>query len=272
MILELKRDNARLQRNIGLHIEKNDMSLRCVIPTIYDGVLYFEDYYAQFLTIAAHHGWDDTIKGIVLHSHLEGKALSVAGACNTFVEMVDALSEACGREKGDAAVLKLQSRCQKQGESLEEFSIDIVGLVCCAYSSADAHTLSKITIDAFINSIDDPTVRYLCDYIQNLHDRLEDAYRIVWENLQVATERNNAFVKTHGKPFRKIDLSWVVEKRRKKEECPKLTPKWRGPFLVRRILNDVLVEVQIFARKSCVYHTDLLKHCFSNDLMTYPFG
>ncbi|ELU08922.1 hypothetical protein CAPTEDRAFT_206998 [Capitella teleta] len=237
MILELKRDNAHLQRNIGLHIEKNDMSLRCVLPTKYDGVLYFEDYYAQFLTIAAHHGWDDTIKGIVLLSHLEGKALSVAGACNTFVEMVDALSEACGREKGDAAVLKLRSRCQKQGESLEEFSIDIVDLVCCAYSSADAHTLSKITIDAFINSIDDPTVWY-----------------------------------PHGKPFREIDLSWVVEKRRKKEECPKLTPKWRGPFLVRRILNDVLVKVQISARKSCVYHTDLLKHCFSNDLMTYPFG
>ncbi|ELU00533.1 hypothetical protein CAPTEDRAFT_185334 [Capitella teleta] len=99
----------------------------------------------------------------------------------------------------------------------------------------------------------------------NLHDRLEDAYRIVWENLQVAAEQNNAFAKTHGKPFRKSDLCWVAEKRQKKGECPKLKPKWRGPFLVR-ILNDVLVEVQISARKSCVYHTDLLKHCFSNDL------
>ncbi|ELU15032.1 hypothetical protein CAPTEDRAFT_199047 [Capitella teleta] len=92
-ILELERDNARLRRNIDLHTEKNDMSLRYIRPTKYDGVLYFEDYYAQFLTVAAHHGWDDTTKGIVLLSHLEGKALTVAGACNTFAEMVEALSD-----------------------------------------------------------------------------------------------------------------------------------------------------------------------------------
>ncbi|ELT95749.1 hypothetical protein CAPTEDRAFT_191738 [Capitella teleta] len=130
-ILELERDNTRLRRNIDLHTEKNDniMSLRYIRPTKYDGLLYFVDYYAQFLTVAAHHGWDDTTKGIVLLSHLEGKALSVAGACNTFAEMVEALSDACGREKGDAAALKLRSRCQKQGESLEELSRDIVGLV-----------------------------------------------------------------------------------------------------------------------------------------------
>ncbi|ELU14477.1 hypothetical protein CAPTEDRAFT_187680 [Capitella teleta] len=92
-LLELERDNARLRRNIDLHTEKNDMSLRYIRPTKYDGVLYFEDYYAQFLTVAAHHGWDDTTKGIVLLSHLEGKALTVAGACNTFAEMVEALSD-----------------------------------------------------------------------------------------------------------------------------------------------------------------------------------
>jgi hypothetical protein len=118
----------------------------------------------------------------------------------------------------------------------------------------------NMPIDVVLGSLNDETSQDLCDYVQNLHDR------IVWENLQVAAERNSAFVKTHGKPFCESDLCWVAEKRRKKGECPKLKPKWRGPFLVRRILNDVLMEVQISGRKSCVYHTDLLKHCFSNDL------
>ncbi|ELU18541.1 hypothetical protein CAPTEDRAFT_198792 [Capitella teleta] len=117
-------------------------------------------------------------------------------------------------------------------------------------------------VDVVLGSLNDETSQDLCDYVQNLHNRLEDAYRIVWENLQVAAERNDAFVKTHCKPFRESDLCWVAEKKLKKGECPKLKPKWRGPFLVRRILNDVLVEVQISARKSCVYHTDLLKQCF----------
>ncbi|ELT89702.1 hypothetical protein CAPTEDRAFT_193694 [Capitella teleta] len=117
-------------------------------------------------------------------------------------------------------------------------------------------------VDVLLGSLNDEPSQDLCDYVLNLHDRIEDAYRIVWENLRVAAERNHAFVKTHGKPRSMLTGREETEKGR----MPKLKPKWRGPFLVRRILNDVLVKVQISAGKSCVYHTDLLKRCFSNDL------
>jgi aspartate carbamoyltransferase regulatory subunit len=89
--------------------------------------------------------------------------------------MVEALSGAFGREKGDAAALKLRSRCQKQGESLEELSRDIVGLVRRAYSSDDARTSSKITIDEGINAIDDSTVR--CKLRDSFPSSIEEALR-----------------------------------------------------------------------------------------------
>ncbi|ELU16718.1 hypothetical protein CAPTEDRAFT_199181 [Capitella teleta] len=63
----------------------------------------------------------------------------------------------------------------KQGESLEELSRDIVGLVRRAYSSADARTSSKITIDAFINAIDDSTVR--CKLRDSFPSSIEEALR-----------------------------------------------------------------------------------------------
>ena len=59
------------------------------------------------------------------------------------------------------------------------------------------------------------------------------------------------------------DLVWYANKLRKKGISPKLQPKWRGPCLVVRKLNDTLVHIQVSAKKSLTVHTDLLKACYS---------
>ncbi|ELT93389.1 hypothetical protein CAPTEDRAFT_186320 [Capitella teleta] len=61
----------------------------------------------------------------------------------------------------------------KQGKSLEELSRDIAGLVRYAYSSADARTSSNIIINAFINAIDNPTLR--CKLRNSIPSSFEEA-------------------------------------------------------------------------------------------------
>ena len=55
-----------------------------------------------------------------------------------------------------------------------------------------------------------------------------------------------------------------MEKTRKKQVCPKLMPKWKGPFMVVRKFG-MAYEVLVTPKTSKVYHYDLLKPCYSTD-------
>ena len=56
-------------------------------------------------------------------------------------------------------------------------------------------------------------------------------------------------------------MVWYKNMRRRKGVCPKFQPQWRGPCLVTRVLNDVLLEIQISKKTATVVHRDLLKEC-----------
>ena len=57
---------------------------------------------------------------------------------------------------------------------------------------------------------------------------------------------------------------YMLEKTRKIGVSPKLSPKWKGPYLVLKKFGTVF-EVQITKKKSKLVHFDLLKECHSTE-------
>ena len=100
-------------------------------------------------------------------------------------------------------------------------------------------------------------------YVVKLRKRLEYAYGLARKNLMRSGERQKALYdrKNHGSGYKVGDRVWCMNKTRKKGVCPKLQPKWKGPCIITKVHNDVIVEVQLSIRKTSTLHTDLLKPC-----------
>ena len=109
------------------------------------------------------------------------------------------------------------------------------------------------------------------DYVTKLKSKLMYAYTLARKNLKKGAERQMNLYnrRKHGESFNLGDLVWYANKLRKKGVSPKLQPKWRGPCLVTKVYNDVLVEIRLSLKKSTVVHTDLLKPCHSVNLPTW---
>jgi hypothetical protein len=106
------------------------------------------------------------------------------------------------------------------------------------------------------------------EYVTKLRAELTYAYDLTRKKLKANAERQKRLYdkKKHGDELSLGQAVWYVNKLRKKGVSPKLQPKWRGPFLIVRKHNEILVEMQMTARKYITVHTDLLKPCFSAKL------
>ena len=122
----------------------------------------------------------------------------------------------------------------------------------------------SMPVDVMIGPPEDQPVSEL-DYVKRMQKKLTYAYDLARMNLRKAAERQSRYYNRtrHGCVFNEGDLVWYANKLRKKGVSPKLQPKWRGPCLVVRKLNDTLVHIQVSAKKSLTVHTDLLKACYS---------
>ena len=106
------------------------------------------------------------------------------------------------------------------------------------------------------------------DYAVRLKAKLTYAYEMARKNLKKSAERQFRLYNRnlYGEPIETGDIVWYANKIRKKGISPKLQPKWRGPCLVVKKLNDVLVRIKLTAKKGVTVHTDLLKPCHSRQL------
>jgi transposase InsO family protein len=106
------------------------------------------------------------------------------------------------------------------------------------------------------------------EYVNKLRSKLIYAYELARNKLKASAERQKRLYNRHkhGDELQLGQVVWYINKLRKKGVSPKLQPKWRGPFLIVRKHNDILVEIQMTARKFVTVHTDLLKPCFASKL------
>ena len=119
-------------------------------------------------------------------------------------------------------------------------------------------------VDVMIGPPEDQPVSEI-DYVKRMQKKLTYAYDLARQNLKQAAERQSKYYNRskHGDAFGSGDLVWYANKLRKKGVSPKLQPKWKGPCLVIKRHNDVLVQIQLGAKKFMNVHTDLLKLCHS---------
>ena len=102
------------------------------------------------------------------------------------------------------------------------------------------------------------------DYVQTLKERLKTCFEQVREQLKAYGERQKKYynLSTRGELFKVGSVVYMLEKTRKIGVSPKLSPKWKGPYLVLKKFGTVF-EIQITKKKSKLVHFDLLKECHS---------
>ena len=109
------------------------------------------------------------------------------------------------------------------------------------------------------------------EYVLDLQERMQRCHKNVRENLKKAAVTNKKYYdrKAKGHKLCLGDPVYQMEKCRKKGVCPKLQDKWKGPYLISKVENDCLYEIQKGRHKFQHIHRDLLKYCYSQHLPSW---
>lgn len=100
------------------------------------------------------------------------------------------------------------------------------------------------------------------EYVSDIRENIQQAHENAREKLGVAAERQARCYdrNTTKQSFIVGDWAWLYDASRKRGVCPKLTMKWKGPFMVVAKLSDVVYRIQQSAKgKPKVVHIDRLK-------------
>ena len=100
------------------------------------------------------------------------------------------------------------------------------------------------------------------EYVNDMRENMKKAHEKARERLGVAAERqaHSYDRNTIRRHFDIGDWAWLYDSSRKRGVCPKLTMKWKGPFMVVAKLSDVVYRIQQSAKgKPKVVHIDRLK-------------
>ena len=98
-------------------------------------------------------------------------------------------------------------------------------------------------------------------YVQKLHDKLVGAHTLGWKNLGKAAsyQKKHYNTKARLKTFSQGQLVRLHDPTRKVGVCSKLRKHWKGPFIVTRVLDDLICLIkQGTKQRAKAYHTDRL--------------
>ena len=101
-------------------------------------------------------------------------------------------------------------------------------------------------------------------YVQDFAERMETAYRLVREHLQVAAERRKRAYDLRVRPaeFSPGDLVWYFTPRRYKGRSPKWEKMYTGPFTVEKRCGLLNYKLRRTANsRPLVVHVDKLRPC-----------
>ena len=102
-------------------------------------------------------------------------------------------------------------------------------------------------------------------YVQELSERLEEAYRTVRANLKTAAERRKHLYDLRVKPkvFQEGEWVWYLTPRRYKGRSPKWQRNYTGPFMVVGVKGPTNYLIQRSQRaKAFITHVDKLSRCY----------
>lgn len=98
-------------------------------------------------------------------------------------------------------------------------------------------------------------------YVENLHEKLVSIHDLARQNLKSATMYQKRYYDTNAKrgTYKKGQLVWLYDPVRKVGISTKLVNKWKGPFVVTKVIDDLVCLVKRTSKgKSKAYHVDRL--------------
>ena len=102
-------------------------------------------------------------------------------------------------------------------------------------------------------------------YAMGLRLRLDRAYRQFREYMGLQQRRQKVHYDKlcNGKPFKIGDMVWLHCPAVPRGKSPKLHCYWQGPYIIHKVLSDILYQIQHRnnKRKSMVVHFNRLKPC-----------
>ena len=101
----------------------------------------------------------------------------------------------------------------------------------------------------------------LDSYVQNLQDKLVEAHNLARINIGKAASYQKKHYDTRAKvkSFSPGQLVWLHDPSRKVRVCSKMRNHWKGPFIITKVLDDLICLVKQGAKqKSRAYHIDRL--------------
>lgn len=104
-------------------------------------------------------------------------------------------------------------------------------------------------------------------YVENLQEKLQQAHELARKNLKKnAVYRKKQYdLKSSKRILQPGQAVWLYEPSKKPGICPKLAPRWKGPFLILQRLDDLTYLVKRKLNTPAkVYHIDRLMVYRSN--------
>ena len=123
-------------------------------------------------------------------------------------------------------------------------------------------------VDVQIGLPDEPESNE-AEYVKLLRQRLTEAHELVRDNLQKSCmiQKRQYDIKAYDKPYSRGDLVWTAHKLKKIGKSPKLQPKWIGPAVVMKRINDVTYRIRVDSHKDRVVHYNYLKPFVGRDTL-----
>ena len=185
----------------------------------FDGKICVDTYLAKFESCAEYNNWTIKDKAAHLKSALTGNAANLlqGDARATYDEVVELLQRRYGNsQQHENFKLELKSRRRRPDEDIQALAQEVERLVHRAYPRAPADLLETLSLDSFIDALDDPPLQ--CRLRERepvtLNEAVATALRL--EAVNLSTLRGN---ETPRKQFRAVKTDHADEGR--KRDSPK---------------------------------------------------
>ncbi|XP_074039692.1 uncharacterized protein [Leptinotarsa decemlineata] len=149
-------------KDVKLSSEPGKLSMK---PPQFEGKTPWANYRRQFEAAARANGWNAGEKAVALTLALRGEATNILQTLTAQEqEEYDQLVKHLELRYGQAHLehvyhSQLKNRCQKSGESLQEFEADIARLVRLAYPATPENVMERLAVQAFLDGLRDQETR-----------------------------------------------------------------------------------------------------------------
>ena len=103
------------------------------------------------------------------------------------------------------------------------------------------------------------------EYVLELQERLQTVHKFARSEMTKASNRQKKTYdhRVHVIPYKEGDLVWLRLYNRTKRLCPKLQPRWEGPYQLTRKISDLVVEIVMPEKKNSkkiVHHNRIIPY------------